>query len=412
MMRNIEKIVKNGLCTSCGVCTVACPKRCISLESGNKILPVINRDKCIECGLCLKVCPGKGVNLKEMGADLFPDSKVDSFAGRYLNCYASFSLDPDIRFHSSSGGVVSQFLIYLLEKNIITGALVVKYSDDNPFVPKSFIARTKQEILSSRGSKYLVVSVSEALLELKDSDKIVVVGLPCQIQGVRNLAKINKRIANNIIGYFGLFCSCTKINSSTDYYLYRYNVNKNACSKFSFRDDGCYGFMKFVGKDGAVLKRIPYQKYWKGTRGFFVNDRCSLCTDHFAELAEVSFGDSDHQPYAGEHIGISSLVVRSVKWNELLLKAMDESFLFLEKVTIEEVVSKQVYAKFYKKGKGVKAALFVHKLLGNDIPKYGDLNNSKVDTIDVLKAIARVFMKKAGKFKILWPFIKLLDRQK
>jgi len=51
-------------------------------------------------------------------------------------------------------GVVTQLLIFLLEKGIIDGALVVRMREDQPLEPEPFIARTKEEIISTSKFKY------------------------------------------------------------------------------------------------------------------------------------------------------------------------------------------------------------------------------------------------------------------
>lgn len=408
---NVSKIVKDGLCSSCGVCVGACRNNCISfLKNRNRAIPVVNESACNTCGLCYAVCPGKGASLEESAVRLFPKSVPNIFAGRYVKTYAGFSKDEDVRFHSASGGMVTQMLIFLLERKIIDGALVVRFNRDNPFDPEPFIAKSRDELLQSRGSKYMVISYDSVINEIaKFGKRIVVVGLPCQIQGFRNLSKVNKSVRELVVGYFGLYCSCTKVNSSVNYYIWRYHIKRDKVKFFSFRDDGCYGFMKFSDQSHSPIKKIPYHVYWKGTRGFFVNKRCALCSDHFAELADISFGDSDHQPYVSDHIGISSLIVRNEYWDKIIRKAAEENYVYVEETTMEEITDKQIYAKIYKKGKGLKAAMRLRELFCLKNPYYGVPNNVDINFKDLITSAIRAIMKEMGQYKIVWPLIKILD---
>ncbi|GAI01196.1 unnamed protein product, partial [marine sediment metagenome] len=90
------------------------------------LVPVIDKDKCINhlgCSKCFQVCTGKGIKLRSISKELYSESgNFDYYAGYYLKLYASHSNDKNIRFHSASGGVVSQFLIYLLKNHLIDGA--------------------------------------------------------------------------------------------------------------------------------------------------------------------------------------------------------------------------------------------------------------------------------------------------
>lgn len=55
---NVETIVKNGQCSSCGVCVSVCPKKCISLKLINRnATVVIDNGSCSQCGICYAVCP-------------------------------------------------------------------------------------------------------------------------------------------------------------------------------------------------------------------------------------------------------------------------------------------------------------------------------------------------------------------
>ena len=413
--KNVAEVVKEGLCCSCGVCAASCHKKAIKLQYGKRNnLPIVNTDKCVHCSLCYDVCPGKGLPIFKVSSKLF-EREVNiihnKYCGYYLNSYVGYSTDENIRFHSASGGLVTSLSCYLLRNNIIEGAVVVGYKQGNPFEPKPFIAKTEEEIKQSRSSKYIVVSYDEVLDEITTFNKpIVVVGLPCHIQGVRNLADKNKKIRDCIKGYFAIYCSLTKTKNSIDYYLYRYGINKKKVGRFSFRDDGCLGYMKYEKPNGEVIKRIPYLKYWHGTHSFFVNERCSVCTDHFGELADISFGDINIEPYNKDKTGISSVVSRSSYWREILLKAETDGHLKLDEISIEEVISSQQYSKKYKKGAGIQSAMTLRRLLGKKNPEYDIEFEGIVSCKSILIEVTKLIQRFVGKHRSGWFMIKATDR--
>lgn len=409
---NVDSIVNHGLCTSCGICVGACANHSIEFKYGKyNNYPGINWNSCVNCGMCLKVCPGKGAMLQEKGKQLFPNALPNKYCGRYINAYVGYSYNEDVRYHSASGGMVTQFLIYLLNKKIVDGAVVVRYSKKDPFEPEPFIATSTEELLESRSSKYIVVSYDRIIDQIKKFDgRLVVVGLPCHIQGIRNVAEVNKKIKDKIIGYFGIYCSLNKTKKSISYYRYRYGIRKEEIVNFSFRDDGCMGSMKFVGHNGIVLKKIPYLRYWNGTKSFFMNDRCALCNDHFAELADISFGDIHIEPYSQDKVGISSLVTRSNYWDTLLRKSMEDEYVKLDTIDVETLVRSQKYSTIYKKGRGLQAELKMRKWAGKYNPIYDDPDIVKPRLIDYVKNISRALMRYVGKHNTLWPLIKIIDR--
>lgn len=262
MRNNISVTTKNNLCTGCGVCEDVCPKHCISIrnESG-ELRPVLDDTNCLgdKCGRCLKVCPGIGTDLSAMAKQLFDDVKVkeDKYIGRYVGLHTGYSLDDNVRFHSASGGMVSQFLVFLLERKIIDGAVVTGFSDDH-VTPVSYIARTRDEVLRAKGSKYCPVALNRIGNEIvKDSGtRFVIVGLPCHIQGFRKRASIDKKFREKVVGYFSLYCSSGRTLNARDYIFKHYGVLKAHIRYFAFRDEGCLGSLTIL-HDGARGEEFP-----------------------------------------------------------------------------------------------------------------------------------------------------------
>jgi coenzyme F420 hydrogenase subunit beta len=217
MKRNktIKSVVKNDLCTGCGTCIALCPEEAIKLTINEKkgiYVPEVNEEKCNNCGICYEVCPGHSVDFKGLNLETFGKEPKDVLIGNYLNCYIGHSTDYGIRYNSSSGGLVTQLLIFALEEGIIDGALVTRTKKDNPLEPEPFIARTKEEVIEATKSKYCPVPVNIVLKEIlnsKEGEKFAVVGLPCHIHGIRKAEQINKKLKEKIVLHIGIFCSHT-----------------------------------------------------------------------------------------------------------------------------------------------------------------------------------------------------------
>ena len=109
--------------------------------------------------------------------------------------------------------------------------------------------------------------------------------------------------------------------------------------------------MIFKDKTGEALQSVPYPEYWLGMKGFFNVPRCSLCIDHFGELADVCFGDIHVGAYINDHVGVNSIVSRSNDWTKILQEAMTEGYLHLDEISCDIIKSSQVYAMKQKKVK-------------------------------------------------------------
>ncbi len=418
MKANVSDVVKKGLCTSCGVCAGACRNGSLSFHYGKeRNTPVVDTNKCVNCGLCYEVCPGKGIKLNTWSKHLFGDEtsiKTDLCVGQYLHTYVGHSTNEEIRKHAATGGMVSQFLIWLLERGEIEGAVVVRFRKDNPLEPEPFIATTADEIWESRSSKYVVVSMDKVAAQIATGkyQNLVVIGLPCVIQGWRQLAKKNKKVRYTIKGYFSIYCSVNKTKHSLDYYNYRYKVDTDKIGRFTFRDDGCMGFMKFEDKNGNVMRSIPYLSFWFGTHSFFANPRCSVCIDQLGELADVSFGDIHIPPYSEDKIGTNSFISRTERWDTLLKECHKEGFITMDDINVDTLTNSQRYTLFFKKGAGVKINMRLRCLLGRTNPKYDYQFDGKVRLKTVISEMGKAIMRIIGRRRNLWWIIRLLDKNK
>ena len=409
MDNNITQTVNSGLCTSCGVCAAICSQDAIIFKNSTK--PFVSIEQCINCGLCLQVCPGQGVDLIHEASLLYNYAQQNNLCGRYLSGYVGYSNNNEIRFVSSSGGLLTQFLLYLLDNNIINGAIVTGFNNEIK-LPYSFLATTKDEIESSKGSKYVLSPINQGLTELLKTKegKYVIVGLPCQIQGIRKLLKKRHSLQKRIIGLFSLYCSLNKIQSSVEYYFRHNNVSLDKFQSFQFRTEGCLGNMKIVESDS--IKYVKYESYWHGTHSFFVNERCSICNDHFGELADISFGDINISPYNSDKIGINSLIVRNRFWQQQLLNAANNKVISLNEININDILKSQNYCKYYKKGPGLQATLKLRRMLGYSIPDVYRDKNINIPFLFYIKSIVAAVMRFVGKKRRLWFIINLLDKSR
>lgn len=409
-INNINKTIKNNLCTGCGICEDVCPTKSISIKRINGFLqPILNKETCLgdKCGRCLKVCPGIGINLSAMSKEQFGSGKEDKYIGRYYSLYTGYSLDDDIRYHSASGGMVSQFLIYLLEKKIIDGAVVTGFSEDK-ITPISYIARTKDEVLNAKSSKYCPVALNKVGNEIKKSEgKYVIVGLPCHIQGFRKRAKIDKLFCEKVIGYFSIYCSSNRTFNAQDFLFKKYNVNKNNISYFAYRDNGCLGNM--VIDQEKQHHEIPFIKYYGALRSFFKPRRCLTCIDHYGELADVCFGDIHVKPYNEDKIGISSWIVRNPYFDDLFKEAFKEGYIYMSELDAHTLNESQK-TMLYPKKRRAKAIMNMDKFIGLKCAVY-DKQLEQPHIKDYISEIICHCQRYIGNHRKMWWIINLSNKK-
>ena len=366
----IEETVRSNLCTGCGTCVALCPVSAIEIiknEYKGIYIPKLDRHKCNQCGICYKVCPGASVDYRELNIEIFGKEPYDKSIGNYLNCYTAHATDCDIRYNSSSGGLVTAVLIYALEQGIIDGALVTRMKKDKPLEPEPFIARTKDEIIEASGSKYCPVAANLALKEILNVDgNYAVVGLPCHLYGIRKAEMVNIKLKKRIVLHLSIFCSGAPNFNATEFLLSRLNLRCEDLKKLEYRGKGWPGSMSIYLKDGKV-EVIPYPEYWHGMISPFYPAKCTECIDWFSKLADISFGDAWLQEIKkDDKIGTSAIISRSIWGDDILQQMLASGTIALCPVDANKIYISQ--SGLAHKKRQLKVRLTILRLFGQKAP--------------------------------------------
>lgn len=369
----ISSIVKDGLCTGCGTCIALCPEEAIKLTLDEKkgfYIPKIMEDKCNNCGICFEVCPGCEVDFKQLNLEIFGKEPEDILIGNYLNCYTGYSTDYNIRYNSSSGGLVTQLLIFALEEGIIDGALVTRMKKNNPLEPEPFIARTREEIIEASKSKYCPVPANIALKQIINSneeEKFAVVGLPCHIHGIRKAEQVNKKLKKRIVLHLGLFCSSAKSFLATDFQLRRMRIRKEEVVKINYRGNGWPGGM--MVKLENCQSFLNLFDYYDDQFCSFISWRCTMCIDQTSELADISFGDAWlPEIKKTDEMGTSIFVCRNDFAEEVIQQMVRKMIIKLSDMSLNKVQESQ---SWFKRKEYFTTRVNVSKwLFRKNIPRY------------------------------------------
>lgn len=169
ILKNISEVKD---CYGCGVCAIACGKKIIDItlnEQGFYVPVIKNEALCTECGLCVEVC---SFQHKELGQN--PTDNIRS--------YAAWSKGENVRKQCSSGGVAYEVSKLLIGEGYRICA--VRYEVEKGRA-EHYIASNIEELVSSKGSKYLQSYTLSGFKHINRREKYLVVGTPCQIDSFR-----------------------------------------------------------------------------------------------------------------------------------------------------------------------------------------------------------------------------------
>lgn len=163
--------LKKEECTGCGACINICPVNAISMkpDSCGFSYPVI-KDNCIHCNLCEKVCKSR----RNLNTKRFEQPQV----------FAAWSLDKEIRYNSTSGGIFSEIAKVVLQQGgFVAGA---GYNKDN--LVEHILIQKEKELDIIRQSKYIQSDTGMIYQKIKEKllkgKKVLFCGAPCQTAGL------------------------------------------------------------------------------------------------------------------------------------------------------------------------------------------------------------------------------------
>lgn len=374
----VNQIVDEGLCVRCGACEPACPVDILRFnEQGFPY--VTNEENCIAaCTRCLKVCPGEVVDFSRLDDEMFgKHPHPDSVTGLAKRAYVSCSTDEKIRYDGASGGFVTQLLLYMLDKKIIDGALVLGTSTETgTWQQKPFIARTAEELKRAAKSKYMTVPFLQSLGEMeKIEGNYAVIAVPCYVHAIRKYQKVSKKLRDRIKLVVGLYCNVVFEPHLFDDVCEFSGISKNDVADIHFRHGEWPGGVVAELRDGRkkkVLKLEDMKDEFNLLKLFYSAPRCNMCVDFSAEFADIAVGDPWLRGPDGSYLfedGRTTVLIRTDVGDNLVRMAAEAGYLNLRDLPLKTYMVNFEKDARYKRD-FVPKNILLRKLLRLKIPDY------------------------------------------
>ncbi len=272
--------------------------------------------------------------------------------GKVENAYLAHAQDPTVRDGAASGGVVSAILLYLLKNDYIDGAVVSRLRiKDGKIGAEAFIARSPEQILAARGSIYMEFSMRSQLRELADMPgRFAVVGLPCQLEYLREFEQEFRALRDKVAFRIGLFCSGTSHKELLIQVLRRQGISEADVRSLRFKTGHWRGKTRVELVSGETCA-WPYFKGFGLYRNLYLYtvSRCLSCMDQTAELADISCGDAWLAELKEDPIKHTLTIARSPDARALLENIQDSGELELREISLEDAFAAQRRPLIYKK---------------------------------------------------------------
>lgn len=268
------------------------------------------------------------------------NEEIQRYLGTHRSCYLTHAKDAGIRGEAASGGTTSALAIALLERGLVDGVLVWRMVCDQPDpVCEPFIATTREEVLSARGSKYTAINFPRQALPLikKFEGKLAVLTLPCDASYLRRKIKVSPEIGEKVAYILTLFCGHNSEPELTKIITRRHGIEWEDIESFKYRTGAWRGILTMVAKDGREVQ-IPTRTFTHYQNLHFFSERkCLNCTDHFGFDADVALGDIWSLDAKKHDVKPTLMVVRSEAGQEAAQAVLPE--LSAEEVPASVVVN-------------------------------------------------------------------------
>ncbi len=270
--------------------------------------------------------------------------EIDRYVGDFRSTWFSYAADEKIRNGAASGGSVTALCCHLLESGEVDGILAVRaiVRDGLPF-PEFFIATTREELLSARGSKYSAVYfVRSGLPLIREFDgRLAVVLLPCDAKSLVGARRRDTDLDAKIKIVISLVCGHNSEPELTQLVVDKLRGDHGPLTSYVWREGHWRGQLRATFADGATVTR-PFATFSDYQNLYcFAQRKCHHCSDHFGNFSDLSAGDVWSPRMKAEPIKHTALIVRSDAGSRLVRSAIDRGVLVAKREPVGEICDGQ-----------------------------------------------------------------------
>ena len=321
----IDEVHEKGICQECGGCVSFCSSadyNIIGFKKPYSPPEYINKDKCLECGICYCICP----QTHYLDEDLNQTYKFENFSsmpmGQFREIYSCQATDMEFLEHGTDGGVVNSIINYLIEKEVVDGAIVSKV--EAPFSREAMFATNKEDLLLASGTSLDMSSQLEeinrfstytnSITEINHYKfkKLAVVGTPCQVYTIRAMQSLGVTPSENIEICLGLFCFENFLFNKVQIEKFEkdFNIKIKNIQKINIKEDLILKLED--GNSGERIVHIPFNHLID-----YMRPACNACNDFSNIFSDISFGG------IGSKNKYTTVIARTEKGQKLIKEVID-----------------------------------------------------------------------------------------
>ncbi|MFO0829765.1 MAG: Coenzyme F420 hydrogenase/dehydrogenase, beta subunit C-terminal domain [Phycisphaerales bacterium] len=334
---NVVDVAERQMCCGCGVCAYLEPERIEMVDTldygrrptlrGSAADPLGDE----RAGDAMLACPGVGLAHSSPSAPEGASAALMPGWGPVLRLWEGHASDPELRWAGSSGGAASALALYCIEREGMHGALHVRARDDVPYLNRTVLSRSREEILAATGSRYAPASPCDGLAMVESAPSpCVMIGKPCDVAAARLASERRPALKEKIGALIAFFCAGTPSTKGTlEMFKAMGIADPTGIASVRYRGNGWPGNATVVVRTptGTETRSLTYAQSWGDVLQKYRQWRCFVCADHTGEFADIAVGDPWYRTIEPGEAGTSLILARTARGKELVEGAIAAGYL-------------------------------------------------------------------------------------
>jgi coenzyme F420 hydrogenase subunit beta len=237
--------------------------------------------------------------------------------------------------------------MYLLESKKVQAVLHVEASAEYPLMTNSLVSTSAHQVYDGAQSRYGPAAPLTQVHRLLDEGCVfAVIGKPCDVAAIKNLAQIDERVKKQIPYTLTFFCGGLPSLRMPSDMAAHFGIKATDLSRFRFRGEGWPGTTHMETEDGRSFDLTYHECYLNEDAPWTYDSqfRCKICPDAIGELADVACADDgsvldNGKPNHREAPGVSILISRTPEGEALLRDVQSAGVIVLKPFSEAELMT-------------------------------------------------------------------------
>jgi coenzyme F420 hydrogenase subunit beta len=364
----LKRVIKAGLCTSCGLCVSfdrSAQSRMLDTDYGQ--IPYISPKADFDPDPC-SYCPALGIDYDTLYKKHYGRHPDNWLIGPFEQLFIGHSLDSEVRGQASSGGVLSQVLIHLLDSARVDKLILAKQGSPRPHLARPVLIADPHDVLTCAQSIYTPVAMLSILPLLDPAKRYAITLLPDAAAALRKLQHDGHPQALAIKYVLGPYTGTQIYPLALRYFFKALRIKDYAELEYlKWRAGEWPGYLEMKAKNGRVVRSKKI--YYNFLIPFYITQACRLSIDFANEFCDLSVGDAWSPKYEALGQGFSVVAVRKPMMQSILDEMHADGKLHLETVTWDEASKMHGHMIDFKK-RGAFIRMRFRKACGMPNPRY------------------------------------------